>query len=220
MIFPSIIMIRRLPCAIASFMLWVIINVVRWSRFTIISVISRTLAAVFGSRAAVCSSRSRSFGFWSVAIRRVRACLWPPERSPTLEVSLSSRPRPRIFRSSLYSSRSALVIPERRRRDFPRRFASARFSSIPIVAAVPVIGSWNTRPRYVARLCSESFVTSILSIRICPSSTGQVPATAFSIVDLPAPFPPITVTKSPSFSFRFRPFNARFSLMVPGLKVL
>ena len=32
--------------------------------------------------------------------------------------------------------------------------------------------------------------------------------------------PPITVTKSPSFSVRFRPFRATFSLMVPGLNVL
>ena len=80
-----------------------------------------------------------------------------PERSPTLEVSRSSRPRPRIFRSSWYSSRSWRVMPGRRRRDFPRRLARARFSSIPIVAAVPVIGSWNTRPRYAALLYSESF---------------------------------------------------------------
>ena len=32
-------------------------------------------------------------------------------------------------------------------RVFTRRFARARFSSIPMVAAVPVMGSCNTRPR-------------------------------------------------------------------------
>ena len=34
---------------------------------------------------------------------------------------------------------------------------------------------------------------------ICPSSTGQTPAMALSMVDLPAPLPPMIVTKSPSF---------------------
>ena len=43
-----------------------------------------TFLAVCGSRAAVCSSSRRSLGFCSVAMRRVRACLWPPESSPTL----------------------------------------------------------------------------------------------------------------------------------------
>ena len=89
-----------------------------------------------------------------------------------------------------------------------------------MVAVVPVIGSWNTRPRNVARLNSGSPVTSTPSIRIEPSSTGQEPAMALSIVDLPAPFPPMTVTKSPSSRVRSTPFKACFSLIVPRLKVL
>ena len=111
-------------------------------------------------------------------------------------------------------------MPQPRPRRFPRRAASARFSSICMVAVVPVIGSWNTRPRNDARLNSGSPVTSTPSMRIEPSSTGHVPATALSMVDFPAPFPPITVTKSPSSSFRFTPLRACFSLIVPGLKVL
>src|SRR5699024_7489735 len=73
---------------------------------------------------------------------------------------------------------------------------------------------------YLARWCSLRRVTSAPSIMILPSSTGQTPATAFSMVDLPAPLPPMTVTKSPSFRWRDRPFRAVFSLTVPGLKVL
>ena len=46
------------------------------------------------------------------------------------------------------------------------------------------------------------------------------PATAFSRVDLPAPLPPMTVTKSPSASVSDTPRRARFSLMVPALNVL
>ena len=47
--------------------------------------------------------------------------------------------------------------------------------------------------------------------------TWNTPAMAFSMVDLPAPLPPITVTKSPSFSVRFRWFKATLALMVLGL---
>ena len=101
----------------------------------------------------------------------------------------------------------------------PRRRARARFSSMPIVAAVPFMGSWNTRPRKAARLCSGYLVTLTPSMRICPSSTFQVPAMALRRVDFPAPFPPMTVTKSPSFKVRSSPFRACFSLTVPGLKV-
>ena len=85
---------------------------------------------------------------------------------------------------------------------------------------MPIIGSWNTRPMNAARLCSGRFVTSEPSMMTLPESTKNVPAVALSIVDLPAPLPPMTVTKSPSFSVRLRPFSAVLALMVPGLKVL
>ena len=55
---------------------------------------------------------------------------------------------------------------------------------------------------------------------ISPLSTIYVPATALRSVDLPAPLPPITVTKSPSFKVRDTPFKATFSLTVPSLKTL
>ena len=89
-----------------------------------------------------------------------------------------------------------------------------------MVDAVPVIGSWNTRPRYAALLCSGSLVMSVPSTMICPESTYQAPAMAFSVVDFPAPFPPMIVTKSPGFRFRFTPSRAFFSLIVPLLNVL
>ena len=89
-----------------------------------------------------------------------------------------------------------------------------------MVAAVPIMGSWKTRPMYRARLCSGREVTSMPSMAMVPESTGHTPATALRRVDLPAPLPPMTVTKSPSARVRETPFRARFSLMVPGLKVL
>ena len=73
---------------------------------------------------------------------------------------------------------------------------------------------------YLARLCSARWVTSTPSMVMVPASTGHTPATAFRRVDLPAPLPPMTVTKSPSFKWRDTPFKAVFSLTVPALNVL
>ncbi len=101
----------------------------------------------------------------------------------------------------------------------PRRAARARFSSICMVAAVPIMGSWNTRPMYWARLNSARPVTSTPPMVMVPESTGNTPAMALSMVDFPAPLPPMTVTKSPSSMVRFKPWRATFSLTVPGLKV-
>jgi putative ABC transport system permease protein len=70
---PSYIIIKRLPCFIASRILWVTIKVVSLPSCIIISLSSSTLAAVLGSRAAVCSSNNKSFGLLSVAIKSVIA---------------------------------------------------------------------------------------------------------------------------------------------------
>src|SRR5512133_1645904 len=71
-----------------------------------------------------------------------------------------------------------------------------------------------------ARLCSGHLVTSLLAKWILPSSSRNVPATAFSSVDLPEPLVPTTITNEPSSSFRSTPCSERTSLMVPALKVL
>lgn len=57
----------------ASSMWWVIIKAVKWSPVTNSSVNSMRATLVLGSRAAVCSSRSKSSGRLSVAIKRLRA---------------------------------------------------------------------------------------------------------------------------------------------------
>jgi len=66
---------------------------------------------------------------------------------------------------------------------------------------------------------SGSLVISFPPSTILPSSTGNTPQIAFSIVLLPAPLPPITVMKSPSLTVSSSPFNAIFSLIVPLLNV-
>ena len=55
-------------------MKWVIIMVVRWFSSTMRAERVSTFRAVLGSSAAVCSSSSRSFGLFMVAISRVSAC--------------------------------------------------------------------------------------------------------------------------------------------------
>src|ERR1035438_934723 len=84
---------------------------------------------------------------------------------------------------------------------------------------VPLNGFWNTRPISVARACSGHRVTSRPASRMFPSSTGKVPATAFSRVDFPEPLVPMMITQEPSASSRFTPRKERTSFGVPGLNV-
>src|SRR5580765_1190476 len=55
---------------------------------------------------------------------------------------------------------------------------------------------------------------------MAPSSTGKLPATALSKVDLPDPLVPITITQEPSSMLRSTPQSAVTSFDVPGLNVL
>ena len=212
---PSCIMIRRLPYRMASRMLCVTIMAVSWCSEISRSESVSTFSAVRGSSAAVCSSSSSSCGFLSVAIRSVSACRCPPESRPTFALSRPSRPRSSALSASRYCSRSALVMPQPRPRFLPRRSAMARFSSMPMSAAVPIIGSWNTRPSRAARRCSGSRVSSVPSRQMEPQSAGNTPAMRLSSVLLPAPLPPMTVTKSPSANEMLTSRMAVFSLTVP-----
>ena len=200
-------------------MLWVIIRVVSLFFSIRLSDSSSTFAAVAGSSAAVCSSSRSSLGLLRVAIRSVNAWRWPPESRPTFTCSLSSRPKPSSLSFSRYSSLSCLETIHFNRRFSPRRIAMARFSSIHISGAVPIMGSWKTRPMSLARRYSGRPVMSSPASTIEPLSTGQTPAIAFRTELFPAPLLPMTVTKSPSFRWRLRLSSAFFSLMVPGLKV-
>ena len=73
-----------------------------------------------------------------------------------------------------------------------------------ISVAVPTIGSWKTRPKYGALWYSRNLEISLLLSKIIPSSAGMLPAMRLIKVLLPAPLPPITVMKSPSWSVRFK----------------
>ena len=57
------------------------------------------------------------------------------------------------------------------------------------------------------------------SRRSLPESTKNEPATAFSNVDLPDPFVPMTMTNEPSSIRRSTPCRARTSFGVPAWKV-
>ena len=117
---PWLITIVLLPYSMAFEMLCVIIRVVSAFSFTIFSVILMTFSAVLGSSAAVCSSRSRSFGVTIVAISNVSACRCPPESKPTGIFILSSRPRSSSLSLSLNTETSFFLIPIVSERRFPR----------------------------------------------------------------------------------------------------
>ena len=164
----------------------------------------------------MCSSSSDSSGRSQVAMSRVKACRWPPDRLPMALSSRSSSPRlswrTRSRISALREGRNAQARPRGR----PRRAARARFSEIVMFAAVPLKGFWKTRPISLARRCSGQRVTSRSARRIRPSSTRNVPATAFKSVDLPEPFVPTTTTNEPAGINRLTSRKARTSLGVWG----
>ena len=110
---------------------------------TIRFVRSSTSSAVAGSSAAVCSSSSSSLGVTSVAIRSVSAWRCPPDSSPTGCCIRSSSPRPSTCSRSRNSARSALDTMEKGlvRGALARRYASAMFSSMVMLGAVPRRGS-------------------------------------------------------------------------------
>src|ERR1700716_4303069 len=70
-----------------------------------------------------------------------------------------------------------------------------------------------------ARACSGHRVTSRPAHRMVPSSTRNVPATAFSRVDFPEPLVPMMITQEPAARSRFSPRRERTSFGVSALNV-
>ena len=148
-------------------MLCVTIRHVRFDSLTILSVSSVTFSAVAGSRAAVCSSSSRSLGGFTVAISSVSAWRCPPDSSPTGCFIRSSSPISNCASLSRKNSRSCRdIVPNHP----PLPEASARFSSMVMPGAVPLMGSWNRWPMAAALLCMGSQVMSLPSRVMVPLS--------------------------------------------------
>src|SRR6188768_32100 len=216
---PRCIMMSRSPSVAACDIECVTISAVNLSRAMISSLTRITLSPLFGSSAAVCSSRRRISGLSQVAINSVNACRSPPERVPIAFANRLSSPmwstRTRSCNSCIQPCPSAGPNPRLR----PRRAESARFSAIDMVGAVPLKGFRNTRPINDARRCSGQRVTSRPPRWIDPESTKKVPATAFNSVLFPDPFVPITVTNEPSSMESETSRSERTSLIVSGLNV-
>ena len=81
---------------------------------------------------------------------------------------------------------------------------------------MPLNGFWKTRPISEARRCSGQRVRSRPARRMAPRSTKKVPATAFSSVDLPEPFVPMTITNPCGWIVRLTSRRARTSFGVFG----
>lgn len=93
--------------------------------------------------------QKKELGVGDWAMGTASACLWLPGNRPTLDSMRVSGPRSSSSRRTGYSAFSSLVMPQARVRLWPRRRARARFSSICMSGAVPHMGSWNTRSRYL-----------------------------------------------------------------------
>src|SRR6267154_6296989 len=220
MICPRCIMISRSPRLAACCIECVTISVVSLSRATTCSVRAIRMSALFGSRAAVCSSRSSSSGRSHVAISRVSAWRCPPDRLPIAFSKRCSSPMLSRLTSSRIFSTSEDFRPQPRPRARPRRAARLRFSRMLRLGEVPLKGFWKTRPTNFARAYSGQAVTSLPAMRMLPSSTKNVPATALRKVDLPEPLLPMMITQDPGSSLRLTQRSERTSLGVPPLKLL
>ena len=95
------------------------------------------------------------------------------------------------------ASNGAKPSPDLSRRHAVRPAPGSRQSTS--TGAVPLNGFWKTRGQSAdARRCSGQRVMSTPSSVIRPVSSKKPPATAFSSVDLPEPFVPMTMTNEPS----------------------
>ena len=182
------------------------------------SVNSITVKEVFGSSAAVCSSSKIRSGRCNVAINNVMAWRCPPESNPISASKRFSKCKFSIASCSWKKLRSLLFTPKEKPRLCPRFIASAKFSSTDKRTAVPILGSWKTRLILFERRVTDCLVISSSFKNSWPSSTGRVPATLFSSVDFPAPFPPMIVTNSPGAKLKLMPRSTWFSLTVPRSK--
>ena len=129
------------PYSTAKRRLWVTIMVVRFFSRTTLLVSSMIVSAVFGSRAAVCSSRIRNSIGVIVDIKSAIAWRCPPERTPTLRPFYlpvqgqgSGEIRGRIP-GAVVGSRTEIE-------GFALLSAKAMFSAMVIEGQVPIDGFW------------------------------------------------------------------------------
>jgi len=193
---------------------------VKFSFSTTLFVNSNNWWLVLGSKAAVCSSNNNNSGFWIVAIKKLSVCLWPPERLPANVFSLSDKPFGNWAVSSLNSARCFFRPLSFNPLFWPRLVANNKFSATVILGAVPILGSWNTWAIYLARLTSDNLVKSWLFRTTWPEVVFNDPLITFNKVDLPAPFVPSNVTKSPFSKVKFKSFKILFSSGVPIFTVV
>jgi len=83
----------------------------------------------------------------------------------------------------------------------------SRFSSTDMPGKMPrPSGAWHSPRR--TRRSARSLVMSSPANLILPEATGRMPEIARMVVDLPAPFAPISATISPSSTVRLMPCSA------------
>ena len=165
------------------------------------AMISKICSTMTGARPIDGSSSSISFGSIISPRAIVSICCSPPESVPAC---CRSRSRRRGKRSSEVSSSSCVRALLRLRYAPIRRFSNTVFS-----AKMPRPSGTCAMPR-AAISCGGRCVMSSPSNVIFASGPSFIsPEMALSVVLLPAPFAPMSVTISPCSTFRSMPFSAR-----------
>ena len=165
---------------------------------------SPMLCARLGCTPAIGSSSSRTLGSASSARMISTRRRWPPERPPAYASAYWVRPKP----SRISSARSMFALsstPQRRRpRNDPQNespdwpgIALTRFSST--VSFLNSLASWKVRTSPASRSLVRRHRGDVLALveDLRPLIDGRVPASIASVVDLPAPFGPISPVTRP-----------------------
>ncbi len=159
--------------------------------------ISKIPRTTIGARPSDGSSIMMSFGLAISARPTASICCSPPESVPACCHSRSLRRGNRSYtRARSSASESLRRYAPMRRFSATVRFEKTRRPSGTSVTPLETIWSVDFPTRFAP------------SSRISPDFGRTRPATAFSVVDLPAPFEPMRVTILPSSTVRSMPLTA------------
>ena len=163
--------------------------------------VSNSVSTTIGASPSDGSSSSSTSGRAISARAIASCCCWPPESEPGLA---AARTRRRPGRATVHPV-EVVGDPVRRA---PRR--RGRAAGSPRRSASRRCGGPRGRARRPARATSSGWPRSgAPRSRISPPASGTTPMIAWSVVDLPAPFGPISPTISPRPSCRLEVAHGR-----------
>ena len=174
-------------------------------------------SAVFGSSAAVCSSRIRKSIGVIVDIRSDIACLCPPDKEPTFTSELIFQPQIQLTQLFLIERDSALICSHAQTKEFSFVICHGHIfqnGHIRTGAHCRVL----VYPSDSAQTTVFFFFGNILPFNeYLPAVRVMLPHTMFNIEVFPEPLLPTTDTNCPFLIERLKSSNRHISFTVPGL---